>query len=65
MKIFMTIVRVAVALLAAVVLFVTPFWSESPDGRTLLTDGAVIDAVAALVFLATVVWMWLDRKNLA
>ena len=65
MKIFMTIVRVALALIAAVVLFVEPFWVQSPSGTTIDPTGALIDAVAAIVLIGMVVWMWIDRKNLA
>lgn len=65
MKIFMTIVRVVIAALAAVLVFVTPFWVQSPSGTTIDTNGVVIGAVGAVVFIAMVVWMWIDRKNLA
>jgi hypothetical protein len=65
MKIFMTIVRVVIAALAAVVMFVTPFWVATPDGTTIDSSGAIIDGVAAAVFIAMIVWMWIGRKDLA
>lgn len=61
----MTIVRVVIAALAAVVVFVTPFWITGPAGTTIDTTGAFIDLVAAAVFVAMVVWMWVDRRDLA
>ena len=64
MKIFMTIVRVVIAAVAAVVIFLVPFWVTGPNGTTIDTNGAIIDLVAAVVLIAMIVWMWVDRKNL-
>lgn len=63
MKIFLTIVRVGIALLAAVVLFVTVAWFETPQGRTISVPGAITDAVALVVLVAMILWLWLDRRN--
>lgn len=65
MKIFLTIVRVTIALFAAVVLFVTVLNVETPSGTTISTEGAVIDGIALVVLAAVLVWMWVDRRNLA
>lgn len=63
MKIFLTILRVGIAGLAAVVLFVTVFWVETPSGRTIDTAGAITDAVALVVLVAMLAWLWIDRGN--
>jgi hypothetical protein len=59
-----TAVRVIAVVLALGVLLIVPLYTQSSDGTTqLLTDGVLIDAVAAVVIVASAWSLWRDRQR--
>lgn len=65
MRLLWTIVRLVIAVLAAVVLFVTVFFVDTPSGTSIETSGAITDAVALVVLVAAVWSLWRDRERLS
>jgi hypothetical protein len=60
----MNIVRVVLAIAALGVIFVTPFWVETPAGSELVVSGLIVDliAVAIIVWAA---WSWWRQRRRA
>ena len=58
----MNIVRVVLAIAALGVIFITPFWVETPAGRELVVSGLIVDlmAVAIIVWAA---WSWWRQRR--
>lgn len=62
MRIVWTLVRIVLTLGALATLFVTPLSVAGPSGTSVDTNGALIDAVAVIVLLATLYAIWRDRR---
>ncbi len=65
MDLFWTIVRLIVAVVAAVVLFVTELFVAGPNGVTAIDrTGAIVDAIALAVLVAIIWSLWRDGATL-
>jgi hypothetical protein len=60
-----TIVRILVLLASLATLFVTVLFVSTPSGTSIVPSGAVIDAIALVVFVAVAWSLWRDRRALA
>lgn len=60
----MNIVRIVLVIAALGVIFVTPFWVESPAGRELVVSGLIIDLIA-LAVVVWAVWSWWRQRRRA
>ncbi len=58
MDLFWTIVRLILAVIAGVVLFVTELFVTGPGGTTIDRTGAAVDAVALIVLVAIIWSLW-------
>lgn len=65
MRLLWTIVRLVIAVLAGVVLFVAALFVETPSGTSIATSGAITDAIALVVLVAAVWSLWRDRERLS
>jgi len=58
------VARVVAIVVALGVILVVPLYAQSSDGTTrLLAEGAVIDAVAIAVIVASAWSLWRDRRR--
>ncbi len=64
MRVIWTAVRVLVVLAAIVTISLTPFFISSPSGTTIDTTGAIIDAIALALLVASAWSLWRDRARL-
>ncbi len=64
MDLFWTIVRLIVAVIAGVVLFVTDLFVTTPSGTTIDRTAALVDGVAIVVLIAIIWSLWRDGATL-
>jgi flagellar biosynthesis protein FliP len=60
-----TLIRIVVLLASLATLFVTVLFVSTPSGTSIDPSGAVIDAIALVVFVVIAWSLWRDRRALA